>query len=43
MTGAPLQPEQFARYQRHITLPEVGLEGQQALLAARLGRGVVMV
>jgi adenylyltransferase/sulfurtransferase len=28
----PLQPEQFDRYRRHLTLPEVGLDGQQRLL-----------
>jgi len=28
----PLRPEQFERYRRHLTLPEVGLEGQQRLL-----------
>ena len=29
----PLTPEQYARYRRHLTLPELGLEGQQRLLA----------
>jgi len=27
-----LRPDQFDRYRRHLTLPEVGLEGQQRLL-----------
>ena len=31
-----LAPEQYERYRRHLTLPEVGLEGQQALLSARV-------
>ncbi|MEZ4216652.1 MAG: molybdopterin-synthase adenylyltransferase MoeB [Myxococcota bacterium] len=30
----PLRPEQFERYRRHLTLPEVGLEGQRRLLDA---------
>lgn len=30
--NAPLRPDQFARYRRHLTLPEIGLEGQQRLL-----------
>ena len=29
----PLTPDQYARYRRHLTLPELGLEGQQRLLA----------
>ena len=29
----PLRPEQFDRYRRHLSLPELGVEGQQALLA----------
>jgi adenylyltransferase/sulfurtransferase len=29
----PLSPEQYARYRRHLTLPELGLEGQQRLMA----------
>jgi adenylyltransferase/sulfurtransferase len=33
MAAAPLRPDQFDRYRRHLTLPEIGLEGQQALLA----------
>ncbi|MGH0031393.1 MAG: molybdopterin-synthase adenylyltransferase MoeB [Myxococcota bacterium] len=36
MGGTPLTPDQYDRYRRHLTLPEVGLEGQQALLAARV-------
>ena len=28
----PLSPEQYARYRRHLTLPELGLEGQQRLM-----------
>jgi len=32
----PLRPDQFERYRRHLTLPEFGVEGQQALLAARV-------
>jgi molybdopterin/thiamine biosynthesis adenylyltransferase/rhodanese-related sulfurtransferase len=31
-----LQPDQFERYRRHLSLPEVGVEGQRALLAARV-------
>ena len=31
--SAPLTPDQYARYRRHLTLPELGLEGQQRLLA----------
>jgi molybdopterin/thiamine biosynthesis adenylyltransferase len=29
----PLRPDQFDRYRRHLSLPEVSLEGQQRLLA----------
>ena len=32
----PLRPDQYERYRRHLTLPEIGLEGQRALLAARV-------
>jgi adenylyltransferase/sulfurtransferase len=32
----PLAPEQFERYRRHLNLAEVGLEGQQRLLEARV-------
>jgi molybdopterin/thiamine biosynthesis adenylyltransferase len=32
----PLSPEEIARYQRHILLPEIGGAGQQALKAARV-------
>ena len=28
----PLRPDQFDRYRRHLTLPELGLEGQKTLL-----------
>ncbi len=33
---APLTPSQFERYRRHLSLPEVGVEGQQRLLASRV-------
>jgi adenylyltransferase/sulfurtransferase len=32
----PLRPEQYERYRRHLILPEIGLEGQRALLSARV-------
>jgi len=32
----PLRPDQFERYRRHLTLPEVGLAGQQRLLASKV-------
>jgi len=32
----PLRPEQYDRYRRHLILPEIGLEGQRALLEARV-------
>src|SRR5829696_4987275 len=32
----PLTTEQYSRYARHLTLPEVGLEGQERLLASRV-------
>jgi sulfur-carrier protein adenylyltransferase/sulfurtransferase len=32
----PLTPDEYARYSRHLILPEVGLEGQQRLKAARV-------
>src|SRR4051812_35814616 len=32
----PLTPDEIARYQRHILLPEVGGAGQQKLKAARV-------
>lgn len=32
----PLRPEQFDRYRRHLTLPEVGLAGQQCLLDSKV-------
>jgi adenylyltransferase/sulfurtransferase len=31
-----LTPAQFERYRRHLSLPEVGVDGQQRLLAARV-------
>lgn len=40
--------EQIERYRRHLVLPEVGMDGQQKLLAARVlcigvgGLGAVM-
>ncbi len=33
---ALLEPDQFERYRRHVSLPEVGAEGQRALLDARV-------
>jgi adenylyltransferase/sulfurtransferase len=36
-TGSPpLTPAQFERYRRHLTLPELGVEGQKRLLEARV-------
>jgi adenylyltransferase/sulfurtransferase len=36
-TGSPpLTPGQFERYRRHLTLPELGVEGQRRLLAGRV-------
>lgn len=35
-TTEPLLPEEIARYQRHLLLPEVGGHGQQQLKAARV-------
>jgi adenylyltransferase/sulfurtransferase len=32
----PLRPDQFERYRRHLSLPELGPEGQRALLGARV-------
>jgi adenylyltransferase/sulfurtransferase len=32
----PLRPDQYERYRRHLALPEFGLEGQKALLEARV-------
>ena len=32
----PLRPDQFERYRRHLTLPEVGLDGQQRLLGSKV-------
>jgi adenylyltransferase/sulfurtransferase len=31
-----LAPDQYERYRRHLTLPELGVEGQRALLDARV-------
>ncbi len=36
MAKAPLTADQYERYQRHLTLPEISLAGQQALLGARV-------
>ncbi|MEE8475478.1 MAG: molybdopterin-synthase adenylyltransferase MoeB [Myxococcota bacterium] len=36
MSEPQLEPDQFARYARHLTLPQVGVEGQRALLEARV-------
>jgi len=33
---APLRPDQFDRYRRHLSLPEFGVEAQQKLLASRV-------
>jgi sulfur-carrier protein adenylyltransferase/sulfurtransferase len=35
-SAAPLRPDQYERYRRHLILPEIGLEGQRALLDARV-------
>jgi adenylyltransferase/sulfurtransferase len=32
----PLRPDQFDRYRRHLSLPEMGLEGQQRLLESKV-------
>ena len=32
----PLRPEQFERYRRHLSLPELGLDGQRRLLDSRV-------
>jgi adenylyltransferase/sulfurtransferase len=32
----PLEPAQFDRYRRHLSLPEFGVEGQRALLDSRV-------
>jgi adenylyltransferase/sulfurtransferase len=32
----PLRADQFDRYRRHLTLPELGLEGQRRLMQARV-------
>src|SRR5215475_5732488 len=36
MARPPLSPAQYDRYRRHVVLPEIGLEGQRALLDARV-------
>ncbi len=36
MPEPPLEPDQFARYARHLTLPQIGVEGQRSLLEARV-------
>jgi adenylyltransferase/sulfurtransferase len=36
MGKAPLTAKQYERYQRHLTLPEISLAGQQALFGARV-------
>ena len=36
ITPATLRPDQETRYSRHVLLPEVGLKGQQKLLAAKV-------
>ena len=38
MTASPAQltPGQFERYRRHLSLPEVGVDGQRKLLSARV-------
>jgi adenylyltransferase/sulfurtransferase len=36
MASPPLRADQFERYKRHLTLPELGFEGQQKLLDARV-------
>ncbi len=33
---APLRADQFDRYRRHLTLPEIGLDGQRRLLESRV-------
>jgi len=35
-TAPPLEPDQYDRYRRHLSLPELGVEGQRALLEARV-------
>jgi len=34
--GPPLAPDQYDRYRRHLSLPEFGVDGQQALLRSRV-------
>ena len=33
--GTSLSPKEVARYSRHLIMPEVGMEGQKRLKAAR--------
>jgi adenylyltransferase/sulfurtransferase len=33
---SPMDDDQLLRYSRHILLPEIGIEGQEAILAARV-------
>ena len=35
-TRPPLRPDQFDRYRRHLSLPEVGVEGQLRLIESRV-------
>ena len=34
LADVTLSPDELRRYQRHLTLPEVGVEGQKKLKAA---------
>lgn len=36
MSASPLAPDELLRYARHLTLPEVGVAGQEKLRAARV-------
>ena len=36
MSAVLLRPDQAERYRRHLTLPEIGLDGQQKLLGAHI-------
>jgi molybdopterin/thiamine biosynthesis adenylyltransferase len=35
-SAPPLKPEQYERYRRHLSLPELGLAGQQRLLDSKV-------
>jgi molybdopterin/thiamine biosynthesis adenylyltransferase/rhodanese-related sulfurtransferase len=35
-SAPPLKPEQYERYRRHLSLPELGLAGQQCLLDSKV-------